>query len=352
MLEYAGSQTSGTRAERERRRRARRRPALARLGARSPASRRSSPSASGRSPASRTSTSPHDPNYYLDRQIVYVVRRGASCSWSRALIDPDMYRRYWRPIFIGTVRRDRRSSSSSGTPRAARRAGSDVGFFTFQPSEFGKLLFVLAIAGFLAERAARRQLGDDAARLGLGRDSGRARLRPAGPRHRARLHRGARRDALRRGTPWRQLAVLGWRRRARRGRRPLGRAGRRRRLPQAVPEVASHLLHASRDLPGRRPVQRRAVDRGRRLRPVPRPRPEERDADAPRLPAGARQTDFVFASFASSAASSARRSCSRSTCSSCGAACASSRSRAISSRRSSPAGSSSRCSSRSSSTSA
>jgi rod shape determining protein RodA len=29
----------------------------------------------------------------------------------------------------------------------------DVGFFRFQPSEFGKVLFVLAIAGFLADRA-------------------------------------------------------------------------------------------------------------------------------------------------------------------------------------------------------
>jgi rod shape determining protein RodA len=31
----------------------------------------------------------------------------------------------------------------------------DLGFFRFQPSEFGKVLFVLAIAGFLAERSRR-----------------------------------------------------------------------------------------------------------------------------------------------------------------------------------------------------
>ena len=29
----------------------------------------------------------------------------------------------------------------------------DVGFFKFQPSEFGKVLFVLALAGFLSERS-------------------------------------------------------------------------------------------------------------------------------------------------------------------------------------------------------
>src|SRR5262249_24892934 len=31
----------------------------------------------------------------------------------------------------------------------------DIGFFRFQPSEFGKLLFVLFLAGFLADRAKR-----------------------------------------------------------------------------------------------------------------------------------------------------------------------------------------------------
>ena len=31
----------------------------------------------------------------------------------------------------------------------------DIGPFRFQPSEFGKLLFVLALAGFLAERVRR-----------------------------------------------------------------------------------------------------------------------------------------------------------------------------------------------------
>ena len=39
------------------------------------------------------------------------------------LIDPDMYRRYWRPIFIGTVALIAMCSSWAG-PRAARHAGS------------------------------------------------------------------------------------------------------------------------------------------------------------------------------------------------------------------------------------
>ena len=43
------------------------------------------------------------------------------------------------------------------TTRGSKR-WIDLGPFQFQPSEFGKLLFVLALAGFLADRA--RRLGD------------------------------------------------------------------------------------------------------------------------------------------------------------------------------------------------
>jgi rod shape determining protein RodA len=42
----------------------------------------------------------------------------------------------------------------TGPIRGSRR-WLDLGFFRFQPSEFGKVLFVLALAGFLAERSRR-----------------------------------------------------------------------------------------------------------------------------------------------------------------------------------------------------
>jgi rod shape determining protein RodA len=45
-----------------------------------------------------------------------------------------------------------------GTVSRASKRWLDIGFFRFQPSEFGKLLFVLFLAGFLADRAKR--LGD------------------------------------------------------------------------------------------------------------------------------------------------------------------------------------------------
>ena len=199
-----------------------------------------------------------------------------------------MYRRYWRPIFIGTVGL---IAIVLVVGRAARGSTRwiNVGFFTFQPSEFGKLLFVLAIAGFITERArGATDVRTTLRTLGLGAipvvlvfaqpDLGTALVYTAAL--------GAMLFIC--GTPWRQLAVLGslgvlavvvvlW-------------AGPAvgRQLPQAVPEVAAHLLRASAEVHGRRALQPRAVDRGRRLRPVPRPRAEERDADAAQLPAGAR----------------------------------------------------------------
>src|SRR4051812_49998509 len=45
---------------------------------------------------------PHDPNYYLKRQIIY-VSVGVVVLFAALLVDPDVYRRYWRPIYIRTL---------------------------------------------------------------------------------------------------------------------------------------------------------------------------------------------------------------------------------------------------------
>jgi rod shape determining protein RodA len=91
-----------------------------------------------------------DPRYYLDKQIVY-AGAGAVVLVVATLLDPDLYRRYWRTVFgtlVGLI------AIVLVVGRAARGSTRwiNVGFFTFQPSEFGKLLFVIALAGFLAER--------------------------------------------------------------------------------------------------------------------------------------------------------------------------------------------------------
>jgi rod shape determining protein RodA len=93
---------------------------------------------------------PNDPSYYLNRQILYACVGGVVLV-AAALVDPDLYRRYWRPIFIGAAVVIAGVLLIGHAARGSTRWIS-LGFFTFQPSEFGKLLFVIALAGMLAER--------------------------------------------------------------------------------------------------------------------------------------------------------------------------------------------------------
>jgi len=92
---------------------------------------------------------PGDPHYYLTRQIVFVVM-GVVCLVAALLVDPQLYRRKWRLIFGGQAFLIAVVFLTSAT-RGSKR-WLDLGFFRFQPSEFGKVLLVLALAGFLAER--------------------------------------------------------------------------------------------------------------------------------------------------------------------------------------------------------
>jgi rod shape determining protein RodA len=94
-------------------------------------------------------------HYYLVRQGAYVAV-GVVGLLIALVIDPDWYARRWRLIFGGTVFVIA-IVFAQGAVRGSKR-WLDLGFFRFQPSEFGKVLFVLALAGFLAERS--RKLGD------------------------------------------------------------------------------------------------------------------------------------------------------------------------------------------------
>jgi rod shape determining protein RodA len=151
---------------------------------------------------------PANPSYYLDRQIGYVVA-GSLVLVVTLLIDPDLYRRYWRAIFGGTVALIAIVLVVGNAARGSTR-WIDVGFFTFQPSEFGKLFFVLALAGFLAERA--RQVTDFRTTLrAIGLGSIPIVLVFAQPDLGTALVYGAALSAMLfiAGTPWKQLAALG-----------------------------------------------------------------------------------------------------------------------------------------------
>jgi rod shape determining protein RodA len=87
----------------------------------------------------------------MTRQALYTFA-GGLLFLGALFIDPDTYRRLWRPIYFGSLALMGFVLVAGAVARGSRR-WVDVGFFKFQPSEFGKVLFVLALAGLLAERS-------------------------------------------------------------------------------------------------------------------------------------------------------------------------------------------------------
>jgi len=99
---------------------------------------------------------PGDTSYYVFRQTAYAAVGVVGLALA-IVIDPDYYRRFKRPLYAGMVGIMLLVLVGGTVSRHSKR-WLDVGFFRFQPSEFGKLLFVLALAGFLADRT--RRIGD------------------------------------------------------------------------------------------------------------------------------------------------------------------------------------------------
>ncbi len=105
-----------------------------------------------------------NPHYFLVRQAIY-AGAGVVAMAIAALLDPDLYRRAGRLIYGGTIALMAFIFVAGPVTRGSRR-WIDVGFFRFQPSEFGKLFFVLFLAGYLADRSKRVAAGDTRASLG------------------------------------------------------------------------------------------------------------------------------------------------------------------------------------------
>jgi rod shape determining protein RodA len=95
-------------------------------------------------------------NYYVVRQGVY-AGLGLVAMIVAVFVDPEYYRRYRKPIYVGTLGLMAIVLLTGAVTRGSKR-WLDLGFFKFQPSEFGKLFFVLFLAGLLADRAKR--IGD------------------------------------------------------------------------------------------------------------------------------------------------------------------------------------------------
>ncbi|HEY7178794.1 MAG TPA: FtsW/RodA/SpoVE family cell cycle protein, partial [Gaiella sp.] len=98
---------------------------------------------------------PGDPGYFVVRQAI-AAALGTAGLVAAIAIPPSLYRRHWRVVYGTALALMVVVYAFAEAVRGSKR-WIDIGPLQFQPSEFGKLLFVLAIAGFLAER--HRHLG-------------------------------------------------------------------------------------------------------------------------------------------------------------------------------------------------
>jgi rod shape determining protein RodA len=94
-----------------------------------------------------------DTDYYVVRQAVAVLIGVAGLVVAIA-VAPSALARHWRVIYVATITLMVLVFAVAEAIRGSKR-WIDVGPFQFQPSEFGKLFFVLALAGFLTEHARR-----------------------------------------------------------------------------------------------------------------------------------------------------------------------------------------------------
>ncbi len=108
-----------------------------------------------------------DPDHFVRRQAI-AAALGVAGMFVAILIPPSVYQRHWRFLYGATIGLMVFVFAFAEAVRGSKR-WIDLGPVQFQPSEFGKLFFVLAIAGFLVERGRRvGELGTVATAIALG----------------------------------------------------------------------------------------------------------------------------------------------------------------------------------------
>ena len=96
---------------------------------------------------------PGDENYFVVRQAI-AAGIGLVGLAVATIVPIDLMRRNWRLLYGATLALMFLVFLVAETIRGSKR-WIDLGFIQFQPSELGKVLFVLAIAGFLVEKGGR-----------------------------------------------------------------------------------------------------------------------------------------------------------------------------------------------------
>ena len=96
---------------------------------------------------------PGDENHFVTRQAI-AAAIGLCGLLAAALVPLERVRPYWKVLYGATIALMVVVFVAADTIRGSRR-WIDIGVIQFQPSELGKILFVLALAGFAVERASR-----------------------------------------------------------------------------------------------------------------------------------------------------------------------------------------------------
>jgi rod shape determining protein RodA len=99
---------------------------------------------------------PSDPNYYVNRQLIYIVV-GVVLMVLLSRFDYSRLREWKLGVYGAMIGAILLVYALGFSARGSRRA-IEFGFFNFQASEVGKVLLVVALAGFTVDRA--RRLGE------------------------------------------------------------------------------------------------------------------------------------------------------------------------------------------------
>jgi rod shape determining protein RodA len=106
------------------------------------------------------------PDYYVIRQAFHAAAGGVAMV-GVALLDPDLFRRYWRQLYAVSLLL-LLLVIPLGTEARGSQRWLGAGALSFQPSEFAKLVLILAVGGFIAERARRvGEIGTVVGAIGL-----------------------------------------------------------------------------------------------------------------------------------------------------------------------------------------
>ena len=95
---------------------------------------------------------PGDPDYYVFRQAVNVTL-GVVALTAAIAVDPEVYRRRRKVLYAAAI--FGLAIVFVADAILGTQSWIEVSFFRFQPSELGKVLLIIVLAGFLADRAKR-----------------------------------------------------------------------------------------------------------------------------------------------------------------------------------------------------